>query len=446
MKKNYLSLMIIFALLTAIMVSCGDSKFPGFKKTETGLYYKFLVENDDTLKAKEGDYVSLDLIYGNEDTIIFNSNRMPEGLNFPIDKSFFKGDLYEGLLMMSEGDSATFMISADSFFFKAARAPKLPSYIDSGSYLAFNVRLKDIETQLEKEMNEEARLEERKAQESIDLQEYLEANNITVEPTAEGLYFISEKKGSGKSPQNGEMVSIHMSVSLINGTKIFSSHDRGEPIEFEFGKKFDTQGLELGVGLMNKGGKAKLLVPSSLGYGAEKRGQMVDSYSTIVYDVELVNIRSLESYQKEQAKLKKDREQAEEQVKEQEKKKITQYIKDQGLEGRPSMTGLYYIETEAGTGAQAEAGKTVKVHYKGTLFDGKKFDASYDRGEPYSFVLGQGQVIKGWDEGIARMKAGGKAVLIVPSWLAYGKRGAGGDIGPDTPLRFDVELVEVVEE
>jgi len=94
----------------------------------------------------------------------------------------------------------------------------------------------------------------------------------------------------------------------------------------------------------------------------------------------------------------------------------------------------------------AESGKTVRVHYTGTLFDGKKFDSSHDKGEPYQFVLGQGQVIKGWDEGIARMKEGGKAVLIVPSWLAYAKRGAGQDIGPDTPLRFDVELVEVVEE
>jgi peptidylprolyl isomerase len=446
MKKNYLGYLIVFAFIVAIIASCGDSEFPGFKKTDTGLYYKFYEQNDDTLKPGQGDFVTLDLTYGNEDTIIFNSDRMPEGLTFALDNPFHKGDLYEGLMMMSEGDSATFLISADSFFYKAARAPKLPSYIDSGSYLSFNVRLKDIETKLEKEIKEQARLEERRAQEPVDLQTFLEENNITVEPTEDGIYFIPEKQGSGKSPAAGQMVSIHLTVSLVDGTRIFSSHDRGEPIEFEFGKKFDTEGLEKGIGMMKKGGKAKVIVPSEMAYGAESRGNLVDAYSTIVYDIELMNIRSAEDYRKEQDKLREQREAEEAKIKENEKQQIRQYLKDQGLQGAPSVTGLYYIETEEGTGAQAEAGKTVRVHYTGTLFDGRKFDSSLDRGEPFQFVLGEGQVIKGWDEGIARMKEGGKAILIIPSWLAYGKRGAGQDIDPDTPLRFDVELVEVVEE
>ncbi len=446
MKKNYLSIVILFALFSAIVVSCGDSEFPGFKKTETGLYYKFYIENDDTLKASQGDFVTLALKYGNEDTIIFNSDRMPDGLTFALDFPFHKADLYEGLMMMSEGDSATFMISADSFFFKAARARQLPSYIDSGSFLAFNVRMIDIETKLEKELNEQARLEERRAQEPVDLQKYLADNNYPADPTPDGIYFISEVKGTGKSPSVGEMVSVHLSVNLVDGSKIFSSLDRGEPIEFEFGKKFDTDGLEKGIAMMRKGGKAKVIVPSDMAYGAERRGNLVDSYSTIVYEVELVNLRSVDEYRKEQDKMKQEREQEEVQLKDNERKAIKQYLSQKGLQGTPSVTGLYYIETEEGTGALAESGKTVRVHYTGTLFDGKKFDSSHDRGEPYQFVLGQGQVIKGWDEGIARMKEGGKAVLIVPSWLAYDKRGAGQDIAPDTPLRFDVELVEVVEE
>jgi peptidyl-prolyl cis-trans isomerase A (cyclophilin A) len=106
-------------------------------------------------------------------------------------------------------------------------------------------------------------------------------------------------------------------------------------------------------------------------------------------------------------------------------------------------SGLEYIEVEAGTGAQAQAGKTVSVHYTGKFPDGKVFDSSISRGEPISFPLGKGNVIKGWDEGIALMKVGGKAQLIIPPELGYGERGAGGVIPPNATLVFDVELVDV---
>jgi FKBP-type peptidyl-prolyl cis-trans isomerase len=106
-------------------------------------------------------------------------------------------------------------------------------------------------------------------------------------------------------------------------------------------------------------------------------------------------------------------------------------------------SGLEYTEVEEGTGAQAEVGKNVSVHYTGKFPDGKVFDSSLSRGEPITFTLGAGRVIKGWDEGIALMKEGGKAQLVIPPELAYGERGAGGVIPPNATLVFEVELVSV---
>src|SRR5579884_1634614 len=113
--------------------------------------------------------------------------------------------------------------------------------------------------------------------------------------------------------------------------------------------------------------------------------------------------------------------------------------------GKPTTTpsGLEYWDITVGTGATATPGKTVKVHYTGWLTNGKKFDSSLDRGQPFSFPLGGGQVIRGWDEGVAGMKVGGKRQLRIPPDLGYGARGAGGVIPPNSTLIFDVELLDV---
>jgi peptidylprolyl isomerase len=106
-------------------------------------------------------------------------------------------------------------------------------------------------------------------------------------------------------------------------------------------------------------------------------------------------------------------------------------------------SGLKYIDLQEGEGATPNQGQTVKVHYTGTLEDGSKFDSSRDRGQPFSFKIGVGQVIKGWDEGVGSMKVGGRRTLIIPSELGYGSRGAGGVIPPNATLIFDVELLEI---
>ena len=115
-----------------------------------------------------------------------------------------------------------------------------------------------------------------------------------------------------------------------------------------------------------------------------------------------------------------------------------------------TVNALKKNDTKQGTGAEAVKGKTVIVPYTGWLYDpgqpegkGKKFDSSLDRRDPFGFSLGQGQVIRGWDEGVAGMKVGGKRTLIIPADMGYGARGAGGVIPPNAALVFDVELLEI---
>ncbi len=117
--------------------------------------------------------------------------------------------------------------------------------------------------------------------------------------------------------------------------------------------------------------------------------------------------------------------------------------KETSMQEVTTSSGLKYVDQVIGAGDAAVVGKTASVHYTGWLENGKKFDSSVDRGQPFSFPLGAGRVIKGWDEGVQGMKVGGKRKLTIPSDLGYGSRGAGGVIPPNATLIFDVELLGV---
>jgi FKBP-type peptidyl-prolyl cis-trans isomerase len=431
MKKVLISPFAIVLLVAFTSLAC-NSKYAGFDKAESGLYYKLYKVATDTVKPKVGDWVSLDMRYVYKDSTLFDSKKaMNAPVRFQLPPSDFKGDIYEGIRMMSAGDSAAFIVNADSLFIKTFRQPKRPDFVDSNSVITFYISLLSVDSpQSMMKKEEEA------------LAKYLVEKSVAVAPTASGLYFVETVAGTGAKPDSGSWLKIHFDVSTIDGKQVFSTQERGEPMKLEFGKRFDTPGFDEGVGLLKKGGKATLIVPSKIGFGEMGRGAVIPPYSTLIYNVELVDIQSKADYDKEQAKIKAEEKTKLDNAKKQETTLMKNYLKEKNINVQPTASGLYYVEKVKGTGAKASAGKKVKVHYTGTLLNGTKFDSSRDRNEPFEFTLGKGQVIKGWDEGIAMMNVGGKAILVIPSGIAYGDRDMG-TIPPYSTLVFDVELLEV---
>ena len=433
--NKYLFLMLV------VIAFIGCSKYKGFKKTDSGLYYKFYVKNTDSIQPKEGDILTLRLAYRLKDSTLYDGKGAPSQIQ--LKKSDYKGDIFEGLKMMHVGDSATFIVNADSFFIRTVGSQQRPPFVDSNSVLYIDVKLLKAQSQAQIEKETKARNEMLKNKEIVDLKNYISTNKITTAPTSSGLYFIETKKGNGKSPVKGEMVKLNITIKLLDGKPLFSTKDQGKPVEIEYGKPFDNAGVDEAIGMLKAGGAAKLIVPSKIGYGEQGRGEVIAPFTPLLYDIELVSIQSKAAYEKEQAVKKKAQDAEKQSLKAEEPKLLEKYIKDNRISVKPSATGLYYIEVKKGTGKQASAGKTVKVHYTGKLLNGTKFDSSYDRKKPIEFVLGKGQVLPGWDEGIAKMKVGGKAKLIIPSQIGYGEAGAGDLIKPFSTLVFDVELLDV---
>lgn len=444
MLKINFNVLLLFTGLIGLFSACSQSPYPGFEQTDSGVYIKYHEKSDQVNTALLNDVVSVELKYYLEDTVLFDTKLFNEPLKFPIIKPTFKGDLYTALAELHVGDSATIVFPADSFYFATAGVQSLPEFVIPGSPMYFDIKLLDIQTEAELIAQEQEFLKQRKEEEKTKLTAFLENLNGDYETKESGLYVVDLKTGKGRKPKVGDVLMMHFTINDIDGNQLFTSVGR-DPMAVTFGQPFDTKGFDEGIGYLRKGGKNRLIVPSSLAFDSIGRGQMVLPYTTLVYETELVDIKTKEQVEKEREAARKAEEAKAEAARLNEGKKISAYLIKNNISAKPSESGLYYIEKEAGTGSQAIAGKTVKVHYTLYNIDGKKLQSSLDGGEAFSFELGKGQVIQGWEEGIALMKAGGKATFILPSSLAYGAIARGEDIPAYSPLVFDVELLEVVD-
>jgi peptidylprolyl isomerase len=224
--------------------------------------------------------------------------------------------------------------------------------------------------------------------------------------TDSGLVIEDLVEGEGGVACAGQQVTVHYTGWLTDGSKFDSSKDRNEPFAFGLGQGMVIPGWDEGVQGMKVGGKRKLTIPPQLGYGEYGAGDVIPPGATLVFEVELLSVPApLTAAQRQTA------------------------------------SGLIIEDVVVGDGEEAKVGDQVTVHYTGWLTDGRKFDSSKDRNDPFVFGLGQRRVIAGWDEGVQGMKVGGTRKLTIPPQLGYGARGAGGVIPPNATLVFEVELL-----
>jgi FKBP-type peptidyl-prolyl cis-trans isomerase FkpA len=296
--KKY-SFLIAMIIATFILTSC--SEHPGYKKTDDGLFYKFYVQNEDAATPEIGDVMTVVMSYGLEepDSIVFTSDSLSEPSLLQLMEPTYKGDISEGLALMAVGDSASFIVNADSFYINNVGLEKdqIPEFVKPGSNLKFEIKLVSIQTKAEYEAERklkiekiQAMMEERKAKEPEDIKQFVKDSSITALPSATGLYYIETKRGTGAMPVKGDTVSVHYSGRFLDGST-FDSSVGGEPIDFVIGINQVIPGWEEGILLMRAGGKAKFIIPSDLAYGANGAGTLILPYTPLVFDVELIKVK-----------------------------------------------------------------------------------------------------------------------------------------------------------
>ncbi len=255
-------------------------------------------------------------------------------------------------------------------------------------------------------------------------------NKSEVKTTESGLKYLDEKLGDGREAKLGDLVAINFQGWIVHdSTDLFGdwnadsakladligdSYKQGSEIKFVLGEGSFVEGSDEGMVGMKVGGARTIIIPSKLAYGEQGKGPIPPN-TDIKIGVELMGVKD---------------------------KVIVKMWDVDTLNTITTESGLKYITVEEGDGKTASAGNVVTVNYSGFLLGGTKFDSSVEIDEPFSFVLGSRQVIPGWDEGISKMKKGGKARLIIPPSLAY-KEMSVGKIPPNSTLIFDVELLDI---
>lgn len=262
--------------------------------------------------------------------------------------------------------------------------------------------------------------------------------------TSSGMeYMMCRNNKTTLNAKEGDFVDIHIHTKY-NDSLIFDSrvNNNGKPVSFPLNKPKFNGDLSEALMMMSAGDSMIVLVPvDSIIANKQKTQPWMKPGGKITYVISMISVKTQEQINKEKNMANSEQFAIDDKL-------ILKYFKDNNLSGfQKTASGLYYIMRQPGKGDNAKAGQTVYVNYTGRTLDGNVFDSSVDpkfnHAEPISFLLGKGNVIQGWDEGIALLNKGGKATLYIPSPLAYGKNSPTAAIPVNSVLIFDVELVDV---
>jgi FKBP-type peptidyl-prolyl cis-trans isomerase len=259
---------------------------------------------------------------------------------------------------------------------------------------------------------------------------FLSSCDRGIQTNPNGLKYQILHDEDGTPAKYGDFITMHLIMSTEKDSVLKSTFKEGVPITAKLYKPGMKGGIEEGLVMLSAGDSAVFFLSIDTlmkGQPAESRPRYFPPGSMVKYTIKMLKVVDSASAQSEQMKS------------------IMDYGKNKGLSLQKTASGLHYAITAPGSGAKANPGDTIEVHYVGTLLDGgKEFDNSRSRNQPFTFPVGMGMVIPGWDEGLQLLPVGAKAILVIPSNLAYGDRGApGSPIGPNAALVFDVEVLKI---
>ena len=434
MKRNC-SFFTLFCLAAFLMSSCTGGKFPGYKKTDTGLYYKFYTQDLSAPKPQMTDFLKVEMACYLDDSLYYDFQNSARDVYSQMLESKFRGDLQEAYAMLHVGDSASFYVKADSIAVCYYDQDPVEVGLKPDDYFRYEVKLVEVKTeqefQAEIDLMKKQLIENAKAE----LAAYVEKENIKVKPEASGIYILPLEKGKGRCPVKGEKVELDFAAYLLNGQQVGSTYDMDEKFSFVLGENYVIPGWEAILPMMHLGERVKAIVPFEMAYGEHQVGS-VPPYSNMVYDIKLLKITT-------QEELLKQTEEKMKALKAKSEQDFMDYLKANDItENTPS--GLYYSKQLVTEGAQPQEGQSVRIKYVATYLDGTLLGTSDQLGDYYEFKYGSHSLLLGLEEGIGLMKVGEKARLVIPYTLAYGENPYG-NIPAYSNLVFDVEFLEIVE-
>ncbi|MCC7031010.1 MAG: FKBP-type peptidyl-prolyl cis-trans isomerase [Chitinophagaceae bacterium] len=291
-------ILLASALIMTGMFSCKQKEYT---KLKSGLEYMIVKDEKGDKKPTEGSIVSVHILTKIGDSTLFDSrkNNNNEPVPAQIAKPQYNGDLMEGLMMLTEGDSALFRVSADSIF----RNGQMPPFVKKGDTVQFFVKMVSVKSMEDFQKEEEASAKKQITSDEEVIKKYLVDNKITATKTASGLYYSITQAGSGENAKAGQEVSMYYTGKLLDGTTFDSNQDpkfgHTEPFKFPLGAGQVIKGWDEGIALLNKGAKAKLIIPSPLGYGTRgmpgnpNNEKGIPANSILVFDVEMLGAKDM---------------------------------------------------------------------------------------------------------------------------------------------------------